>query len=600
MIAPHPFIPAREVSVTQHAFPDGNGSGHGGHRDWWRESVVYQVYVPSFADADGDGMGDLRGIADRLGHVAELGADAVWLTPFYRSPLADGGYDVADYRDVDPRHGTLDDFRALLGRARALGLRTIVDIVPNHCSDQHPWFVEALAAAPGSAARDRFVFRDGSGPDGGEPPADWQSKFGGAAWTRVPDGQWYMHIFAAEQPDLNWENPEVVADFERTLRFWLDLGIDGFRIDVAHGLRKDLTPPLRDTRGGDTAPLNSPPSGENHPFWDRDEVHEIYRSWRKITDSYAPPRIMVAEAGVSAGRLPLYTRPDELHQAFNFFHLRCPWDAGSFRSVIDASLAGAAPTGALPTWVLSNHDVVRHRSRYGLPEGTDLRAWLRTDGREPAVDEARGRRRARAAALLTLALPGTTYLYQGEELGLPEVADLPADALRDPMWERTGHGVKGRDGCRVPLPWTRTGSSYGFGPGGSWLPQPDGWGEWSVEAQTGRPDSFLELYRTALTLRRRYLGDESFAWLPSAPGELAFRKGAGLECRVNLSDEPLPLPAGAEPLLASGELVRAELGRAEPAGEGPAGVLLPPDTAVWLDTSDGTGGAGDIGDARDA
>lgn len=560
--------------MTQHAFPGVSADGHDRtppHRaaDWWRESVVYQVYVPSFADADGDGMGDLRGITDRLGHVAGLGADAVWLTPFYPSPLADGGYDVADYRDVDPRHGTLDDFRQLLRRAGELGLRTVVDIVPNHCSDRHPWFVEALAAPPGSAARDRFIFRDGTGPGGERPPADWQSKFGGPAWTRVPDGQWYMHIFAAEQPDLNWDNPEVAADFEDTLRFWLDLGVDGFRIDVAHGLRKDLVPPLRDTHGGDTAPLNSPPSGLNHPFWDRDEVHDIYRVWRKITDGYAPPRIMVAEAGVSAARLPLYTRPDELHQAFNFFHLRCPWESGAFRDVIDTSLADAASTGSLPTWVLSNHDVVRHRTRYGLPEGTDLRAWVTGDGRTPPADDVRGRRRARAAALLTLALPGTTYLYQGEELGLPEVADLPAEALRDPMWERTGHGQKGRDGCRVPLPWSTGGPSYGFGPGGSWLPQPAGWGERSVEAQTGRPDSFLELYRTALGLRRRYRGDERFAWLPSAPGELAFRKGTGLVCRVNLSDRPVPLswPAGTELLLES--------------DASSDGTLLP-DTAVWL------------------
>ncbi|MFE3598262.1 glycoside hydrolase family 13 protein [Streptomyces sp. NPDC059096] len=532
------------------------------------------MYVPSFADADGDGMGDLRGITDRLGHVAELGADAVWLTPFYPSPLADGGYDVADYRDVDPRHGTLEDFRALLARARALQLRTIVDIVPNHCSDRHPWFVEALASPPGSAARDRFVFRDGGGPDGAEPPADWQSKFGGAAWTRVPDGQWYMHIFAAEQPDLNWENSDVVADFERTLRFWLDLGVDGFRIDVAHGLRKDLTPPLRDTRGGDTAPLNAPPSGEDHPFWDRDEVHDVYRVWRKITDSYAPARIMVAEAGVSAARLPLYTRPDELHQAFNFFHLRCPWGAEAFRDTVDLSLTGAASVGSLPTWVLSNHDVVRHLTRYALPEGTDPRAWLMSEGPTPAPDEARGRRRARAAALLTLALPGTTYLYQGEELGLPEVADLPADALRDPMWERTGRTVKGRDGCRVPLPWTVSGTSHGFGPGGSWLPQPADWGAYSVEAQTGRPGSFLELYRTALTVRRGFRGDERFVWLPSAEGELAFRKGAGLECRVNFSDVPVPLPAGAVPLL----------GSEAPERDGVTGApLLAPDTAVWLD-----------------
>ncbi|PJE97998.1 alpha-amylase [Streptomyces carminius] len=541
--------------------------------EWWRESVIYQIYVPSFADADGDGMGDLRGITGRLGHVAELGADAVWLTPFYRSPWADGGYDVSDYRDVDPRHGTLDDFRELLERAHALGLKVIVDIVPNHCSSEHPWFAEALASPPGSPARDRFVFRDGRGPGGDEPPADWRSKFGGSAWTRVPDGQWYMHIFAAEQPDLNWENPEVLAEFESVLRFWLDLGVDGFRIDVAHGMCKDLTPPLRDTLGADSAPLNAPPEGHDHPFWDRDEVHGIHRAWRRILDEYDPPRIAVAEAGVSESRLPLYTRPDELHQAFNFPYLRCPWDAAEFRRVIDASLDGARPVGALPTWVLSNHDVVRHLSRYALPEGTDTVAWLMADGREPAADGELGRRRARAAALLTLALPGTTYLYQGEELGLPEVADLPREALRDPMWERTGRVRKGRDGCRVPMPWERSGPSYGFGPGGSWLPQPESWGEHSAEAQTGRPGSFLELYRAALKVRRSFTGDESFTWLPAREGELAFRKGA-LECRVNLSGAPLPLPASAgEPLLASGEL-----------GGGTAGHHLPPDTAVWLDT----------------
>ncbi|WP_309237799.1 glycoside hydrolase family 13 protein [Streptomyces albidus (ex Kaewkla and Franco 2022)] len=543
---------------------------------WWREAVVYQVYVPSFADSDGDGMGDLRGITGRLGHLAGLGVDALWLTPFFPSPWADGGYDVSDYRGVDPRHGTLDDFRDLLASAHDHGLKVIIDIVPNHCSDRHPWFTEALASAPGSAARNRFHFLDGSGPGGEEPPADWQSKFGGGAWERTPDGQWYMHIFAAEQPDLNWENPEVAADFERTLRFWLDLGVDGFRVDVAHGLRKDLEPPLRDTRGNDAAPLNSPPQGDDHPFWDRDEVHEIYRSWRKILDAYEPPRIAVAEAGVSAARLPLYTRPDELHQAFNFFHLRCPWDARSFREVVDTSLDGARSVGTLPTWVLSNHDVVRHATRYALPEGTDLTGWLATDGREPAPDHGLGRRRARAAALLTLALPGTAYLYQGEELGLPEVADLPAGALRDPMWERTGHELKGRDGCRVPLPWQREGSSYGFGPSGSWLPQPEGWGSHSAEAQSGQAGSFLELYRTALRLRRGFRGSGSLQWLDAEDGELAFRRGESLECRINLGDRPLPLPEGARTLLTSDE-------------GGTGGGMLEPDTAVWLEPAPSRG-----------
>ncbi|UCM91085.1 glycoside hydrolase family 13 protein [Streptomyces marincola] len=547
---------------------------HSTTADWWRDPVVYQIYVPSFADSDGDGIGDLRGITDRLDHLADLGVDAVWLTPFYPSPWADAGYDVSDHRAVDPRHGTLRDAEALLERAHALGLKVIVDIVPNHCSDQHPWFVEALAAGPGSEARSRFVFRDGRGPDGGLPPADWQSKFGGSAWTRVPDGQWYMHIFAAEQPDLNWEHPDVIADFEKTLRFWLDLGVDGFRVDVAHGLRKDLTPPLRDTHGRDSAPLNAPPEGEDHPFWDRTEVHEVYRAWRKVLDAYEPPRIAVAEAGVSARRLPLYTRPDELHQAFNFFYLRCPWDGPAFREVIDSSLAAARSVGALPTWVLSNHDVVRHVSRYALPPGTDLPAWLAADGRDPEPDEATGERRARAAALLTLALPGTAYLYQGEELGLPEVPDLPREVLRDPMWERTGRAVKGRDGCRVPIPWSRSGPSLGFGPGAaSWLPQPAGWGERSVEAQRGRPDSFLELYRAALTLRRRQRGAEAFAWLPARAGELAFRRG-GLVCRVNFAPEPLPLPAGERVLLASGPT---------------AGGAVPRDTAVWLAPAPGDG-----------
>ncbi|WP_405817871.1 glycoside hydrolase family 13 protein [Streptomyces sp. NBC_00838] len=538
--------------------------------DWWREAVVYQVYVPSFADADGDGIGDLRGITDRLDHLAGLGVDALWLTPFYPSPWTDAGYDVSDYRGVDPRHGTLDDFRGLVRRAHGLGLKVIVDVVPNHCSDQHPWFVEALASPPGSPARDRFIFRDGRGPDGSLPPADWKSKFGGGAWTRVPDGQWYMHIFSAEQPDLNWENSDVLADFEGILRFWLDLGADGFRIDVAHGLRKDLVEPLRDTGGRDSASLNSPPEGEDHPFWDRDEVHDIYRTWRKIIDSYAPPRITVAEAGVSAARLPLYTRPDELHQAFNFFHLRCPWDAEEFRKVIDTSLTGARAVGTLPTWVLSNHDVVRHRTRYSLPQGIDYRAWLSGGGTDPAPDDALGHRRARAAALLTLALPGSAYLYQGEELGLPEVSDLPLEALRDPMWERTGRTTKGRDGCRIPIPWTRSGSSHGFGPGGSWLPQPDGWGEHAVEAQTGRPDSFLELYRTALSVRTRFRGDESFGWLPARDGELAFRKGR-FECRINLSRHSLPLPEGTV-LLASDSL---------------DGDMIGPDTAVWMAAAGG-------------
>ncbi|MFV2119442.1 glycoside hydrolase family 13 protein, partial [Streptomyces sp. Act-28] len=440
--------------------------------DWWRDAVIYQVYVRSFADSDGDGIGDLRGARERLPHLARLGADAVWLTPFYASPQADGGYDVADYRTVDPVFGDLADADDLVRAAHGLGLRVLVDIVPNHTSDRHPWFREALAGR----GRDRYHFRPGKGPEGSLPPNDWESVFGGPAWTRVADGSWYLHLFAPQQPDLNWENEEVRAEFASVLRFWLDLGVDGFRVDVAHGMVK--APGLPDIGSREQARLIG---AQQLPFFDQDGVHEIHREWRRLLDSYGGRRIAVAEAWApTPERLALYVRPDELHQAFNFHYLRCPWEAGELRRVIDESLRATATVGAPTTWVLSNHDVVRHTTRLG------------------------GLRRARAAALLMLALPGSAYLYQGEELGLPEVTDLPDELRQDPAFHR-GEGQEGlRDGCRVPIPWTRDGSSYGFGPGGSWLPQPEGWGALSVAAQTGDPASTLELYRAALAVRREH------------------------------------------------------------------------------------------------
>ena len=549
--------------------------------DWWRQAVIYQVYPRSFADADGDGLGDLKGITQRLTHLAALGVDALWLSPFYPSELADGGYDVADYRDVDPRLGTLDDFEAMVAEAHRLALKVMVDIVPNHTSRRHVWFEEALRAAPGSPARDRYVFRDGRGPDGELPPTDWQSVFGGSAWKRVepdqaPDGQWYLHLFTPEQPDLNWANEEIRADFRTTLRFWSDRGVDGFRIDVAHALTKDLTPPLRDLGtpelSGEAALATLPPG--THPFFDRDEVHEIYRDWRKILDAYTPPRMAVAEAWVPGARRALYARPDELGQAFNFEYLQASWDAAELRQVITDSLATARSAGASATWVLSNHDVVRHASRLSLPPGTDLNTWLLSNGTAPPVDERAGLRRARAAALLMLALPGSSYVYQGEELGLPEVADLPAEALQDPIWEQTAHGSKGRDGCRVPLPWTTTGPSYGFGAGAAWLPQPAHFASYAVQAQDGVEGSTLELYRTALALRRRLLSGEDLTWSEEqAPGVLDFTRtdstdGAdGWRCVTNLSDSPVELPPG-DVLLSSAPL--------DPDGR------LGPDTTVWL------------------
>ncbi|MGP3979510.1 glycoside hydrolase family 13 protein [Streptomyces sp. KR80] len=519
---------------------------------WWRSAVIYQVYVRSFADSDGDGIGDLRGIRERLPHLADLGVDAVWLTPFYASPQADGGYDVSDYRAVDPLFGDLSDADDLMRRAHELGLKVIVDIVPNHTSDQHVWFRAALAEGAGAASRDRYHFRPGKGVAGELPPNDWESVFGGPAWTRTtePDGtpgEWYLHLFAPEQPDLNWNNQEVREEFESILRFWLDLGVDGFRIDVAHGMVK--APDMPDIGAREQAKMIG---AQVLPFFDQDEVHEIHRSWRRLLDSYGDGRIGVAEAWApSSDRLALYVRPDELHQAFNFHFLTCPWEAEAMRSVIDESLAATASVGAPTTWVLSNHDVVRHTTRYG--------------GGEP------GLRRARAAALLMLALPGSTYVYQGEELGLPEVVDLPDEVRQDPAFFR-GTGQDGtRDGCRVPIPWSGEEAPYGFGPGGSWLPQPAEWRELSVEAQSGDPRSTLELYRSALALRRRLpgLGDGEMSWLDAPDGVLALSR-PGFVCILNTLDREVELPVPGRPVLATAALHFTG-----------GSVHIPADTCVW-------------------
>ncbi|MFE5490900.1 alpha-amylase family glycosyl hydrolase [Streptomyces virginiae] len=669
--------------------------------DWWRDAVIYQVYVRSFADSDGDGIGDLRGVRSRLPHLARLGVDAVWLTPFYVSPQADGGYDVADYRAVDPLFGDLADADELVRAAHGLGLRVIVDVVPNHTSEQHPWFRAALAGDPG--ARERYLFRRGRGADGSLPPNDWESIFGGPAWTRVADGEWYLHLFAPEQPDLDWTHPEVTAEFDSVLRFWLDLGVDGFRIDVAHGMVKaDGLPDIG--RGAQATLIGAEPL----PFFDQDGVHEIHRSWRRLLDSYEGARIGVAEAWApSSERLALYVRPDELHQAFNFRFLNCPWDPAAMRTVIDESLSATTAVGAPTTWVLSNHDVVRHVTRYG--------------------GGPRGLARARAAAMLMLSLPGSAYLYQGEELGLPEVSDLPPDSRQDPAFRRgrrqripvgaptpgpgpaapgiiaprpgepptrpqaaastrpeaqtgagpqareccgpeadagtapepqlapqahtsarpqagpgtgpapeaqgqtgpeaeagigpqaqaccrpqadAGHGPEVRvgcgpqagtgagagtdlptapeaegqdglrDGCRVPIPWAGAEPPYGFGPGGSWLPQPPEWAGLSVAAQTGDPHSTLELYRAALELRRAMPGlgaagagpspdPSGMRWLPSPDGVLLFTR-PGFACTLNTRPEPVELPAPGRPVLSSAPVETD--GRT---------VRLPPDSCTW-------------------
>ncbi len=513
-----------------------------GDPNWWRQAVVYQVYPRSFADANGDGIGDLRGLTARVGYLKQLGIDAVWLSPFYPSALADGGYDVDDYREVDPRIGTLAEFDELVERLHTAGLKLIVDIVPNHTSNRHAWFTAALAAGPGSPERARYIFRDGLGPDGSRPPADWQSDFGGPAWTRVADGQWYLHTHATEQPDLDWTNPEVRADFLTTLAFWSDRGVDGFRIDVAHLLAKDLSEPLPTNEQLRSKGLY--PDGR-HPTQDRDELQEIYAEWRKLFNRYDPPRMAVAEAWVPAHRRVRYASPDSLGQAFNFDLLRADWDADGFRRIIADNLDLAARSGASTTWVFSNHDVVRHASRYGVGGRETVKAWLRSGGTAPAEDRRLGLARARAATLLALALPGSAYLYQGEELGLPEVVDLPAERRQDPVYFRTGGTDIGRDGCRVPLPWTPERPSFGFGDGPAHLPQPAWFAEYAASRQEADPASTLSLYRRALALRHRLQAGEQLEWLDAGPAAVGFRRPNGWTSTTNFSGAPIDGPAEA-------------------------------------------------------
>jgi alpha-glucosidase len=528
---------------------------------WWATAVFYQVYPRSFADGNGDGTGDLIGVCQRLDHLTRLGIDAIWLSPFYRSPMADGGYDVADPCDVDPIFGTLADFDALLAEAHARGIRVTIDVVPNHFSEEHPWFRAAIAAGPGRPERARFIFRPGRGPDGAEPPNNWPSVFGGPAWTRMPattpdgrpDGEWYLHLFAPEQPDLNWDNPEVPAEFERVLRFWLDRGVDGFRIDVAHSMAKPEGLP-------DVDPAAIKPAGDHLTVpvgddvrWDREGVHEIHRMFRRVLDSYPGERMAVGEAWVpSPERLARYVRPDELNLAFNFELLEAPWGAASYRAAITRSMDALAQVGAPCTWVLSNHDVDRAATRFG----------------SGGIGVERGVARARAAALVQFSLPGAVYVYNGDELGLANV-ELPDWALQDPSWERSGHTERGRDGERVPLPWEGDEPPFGFTTGqSSWLPMPPEWKSVTVAAQEDDPDSTLHLYRRALALRHSDsdLLTGPFGWVDDVDDDvLAYRRGS-IHVVVNTGDEAVRLPPG-EVLLASA-----------PVSEG----SLPADAAVWV------------------
>ena len=520
-------------------------------RPWWRDAVVYQVYLRSFADSNGDGVGDLDGIRSRLGYLELLGVDALWITPCYPSPMADHGYDVADPRDIDPLFGDLAAFDALVAAAHEHGIRLILDLVPNHTSEAHEWFQAALSSAPGSPERDRYLFRYGQGDDGAVPPNNWPSQFGGSAWTRITEphgqlGQWYLHLFAPEQPDLNWANPDVWADLEKTLRFWLERGVDGFRIDVAHGMAKPRG--LPDAQPDQLGRVEGN-SGPDIRF-DHDEAHDVHRMIRSVVDEY-PDRTLIGEIWVEDDdRFGRYLRPDELHLGFNFRLTTAPFDAESIREAIEHSMAAVAKVGATPTWTLSNHDVVRPVTRFG---GGEL-----------------GLRRARAMALVELALPGAIFVYNGEELGLPSVV-LPDEVLQDPVWERSGHTRRGRDAHRVPVPWEGGTPCYGFTRAEtSWLPMPSDWHGLTVEAQLEDASSTLSLYRHALDLRRShpgFIGDE-LEWYGAPEGCFAYRRpGSTLVCALNTSTVTVPLPPG-DPLVCSAPLT--EDGQ------------LPPDTAVWL------------------
>lgn len=545
-------------------------------RPWWRDAVTYQIYIRSFADSNGDGIGDIEGIRSRLPYLKKLGVDAIWITPWYPSPHHDHGYDVADYMDIEPDYGTLAEAETLIKEAHNFGIKFIIDIVPNHTSSDHEWFQAALKAAPGSVERNRYIFRDGKGANGDLPPNNWEAVFGGPAWQRVTEadgklGQWYLHLFAVEQPDLNWENLEVVAHLESVLKFWLDRGVDGFRIDVAHGMFKEAG--LPDIKKDPAAEMLGT---EYKPFWDQEGVHDIYRSWRKIFDSYPGDRMAVAEAWVSpASRIARYVRHDELQNSFIFELLTTHWRAAEIKKKINHSIDALAEVGAPTSWVFNNHDVVRSVDRLDLGLTNHGDTTLSRQGDPKKFNIERGTLRARSAALLMLALPGGAYIYQGEELTLPEVRDIPESRLTDPRWKMSGYLDRGRDGCRVPLPWSSNpAGAFGFSnkdsltPDQAWLPQSPWWGGFSVDSQDGVEGSTLSMYREALAIRKSEegLGDGEMEWIEAGADVVAFERPRDFACYINFGAD-FELPSNSQILVASGP-VHAH--------------TLPTDTAAWV------------------
>ena len=547
-------------------------------RPWWRDAVTYQIYIRSYADSNGDGKGDVEGIRTRLPYLKELGVDAIWITPWYPSPQIDHGYDVADYMAIEPDYGTLADAERLINESHEHGIKLLVDIVPNHSSDLHKWFQAALKAAPGSPERARYHFVDGKGAHGELPPNNWASVFGGPAWERVIEadgqpGQWYLHLFAVEQPDFNWDSQDVRDYFIEVLKFWLDRGVDGFRIDVAHGMVKAAGLPDIVEADTDSEML----AAETRPFWDQDGVHAIYREWRKIFDSYPDDRMAVAEAWVSpASRIARYLRHDELANSFNFDFLSSPWEPESLKKMINRSMEALEEVGAPSSWVFNNHDVVRSVDRFdlGLIAGAS-NTTLERQGDPEKFNLKRGTLRARSGALLMLALPGGAYVYQGEELALPEARDIPEDRVTDPRWAMSEHTDRGRDGCRVPIPWKKdSAGAFGFSsnpaltPEQAWLPQSHNWGNFAVDVQLDDPSSTLTMYRRALAIRHAEsgLGDGPMTWINAGHHVLAFERPGEFACYVNFGD-PIELPPHSHILISSAPIHDSK---------------LPTDTAVWL------------------
>lgn len=545
-------------------------------KNWWRQAVVYQIYPRSFKDSNGDGLGDIKGITSKIDYLSSLSLDAVWLSPFYPSALVDGGYDVDDYRDVDPKLGSLADFDEMLAKLHEAGIRIFVDVVPNHSSNLHVWFKEAIAAEPGSAARNRYIFRDGKGVNGELPPTDWPSHFAPSAWTHESKmggkhNQWYCHLFAPEQPDFNWDNREVEEDFLKTLKFWADRGVDGFRIDVAHAMKKDLSEPLKSQPRFASHKEIDQAKGTNVLF-DRNEVHEVYKEWRKLFNQYDPPRVAVAEANVSADAMVKYASAEELGQSFNFELLDANFNAHEFKVIIDRALVGPKKNGSSTTWCLNNHDQMRPATKFGLLPTVDRVKWRNSNGTENPLDKKLGTQSAVAASMLIMALPGCTYIYQGEELGLHEVVDIPESEIQDPQYLRNLKIDKGRDGCRVPLPWTKSGSSFGFGDSGSHLPQPKNFGEYSIEAESADPSSPLSIFRKALALRKTLIAPEDLTWHETGDSQvLHFSRPNGWNCITNFGRNHYNFDGVGEVIHSS-----APLGKA---GD------LPPATTVWVQAS---------------